>query len=460
MTLLTGTLVAIVALQLLVGLAVARRTATKDDLLLAGRRMGPLLATGTLFATWFGAETCLSAAGAAYADGVSLASAEPFAYGMCIITLGLVFARRLQRLGLTTLADFFRTRYSPSVERVAALLMIPTSLLWAAAQVHALGLLLSTTIQVPFQVGVLGAAGVAVAYTAVGGLLADAITDLVQGAILVLGLVIMACITVSAAGGWGAAWHSVSGAGLSLLPASMGGVELLETWSVPLLGSLLAQELVSRVSACRSARTASTAAVVAGVTYIVVGTVPLFLGLLARHLGVQPHDAEAVIPELARTHLPPMGQALLLAALVSAILSTVDSTLLVTASLAFQNLLPRARVGAAPRRELRSARLLLAAAGACAAALALAFDDIASLVSAASALGSAGILVIGGFGIFSRIGGAVSAHAALGCGLSTWVGASLAGARAPFVLSVLAAIAGYLAGCVHRPRPIPASGSP
>jgi hypothetical protein len=94
--------------------------------------MGPLLATGTLFATWFGAETCLGGAGAAYADGVSLATAEPFAYGLCIVFLGLVFATRLWNLRLTTLADFFRVRFAPSVERVAAVLMIPTSLLWAA----------------------------------------------------------------------------------------------------------------------------------------------------------------------------------------------------------------------------------------------------------------------------------------------------------------------------------------
>src|SRR5688500_15144610 len=116
-----------IAVQLLIGWWVSRRIRTEDDYLLAGRRMGWMLATGTVFATWFGAETCVGAAGEVFDGGVSLTSAEPFAYGLCLMLMGLVFARPLWKRKLVTLADLFRVRYSGGVERLAAVLMIPTS---------------------------------------------------------------------------------------------------------------------------------------------------------------------------------------------------------------------------------------------------------------------------------------------------------------------------------------------
>ena len=73
-----------------------------------------------MLATWFGAETIVGSAGTAYAEGVSLGSAEPFGYGLCLIVMGLIFAVPLHRRKLTTLADLYRQRYSVGVERLAA----------------------------------------------------------------------------------------------------------------------------------------------------------------------------------------------------------------------------------------------------------------------------------------------------------------------------------------------------
>src|SRR5690606_7884348 len=125
--------------QLLVGAWVARRIRTEDDYLVAGRRLGYPLAIFTIFATWFGAETCIGAAGAIYSDGLAGGSADPFGYAVCLLLMGAVFAVPLWKRRLTTLADLFRQRFSIGVERLAVLLMVPTSLLWAAAQIRAFG---------------------------------------------------------------------------------------------------------------------------------------------------------------------------------------------------------------------------------------------------------------------------------------------------------------------------------
>ena len=69
-----------VGLQLLVGLAVTSRVKSESDYLLAGRKLGPTLVVFSMFATWFGAESCIGAAGAVYEHGLSGARADPLGY--------------------------------------------------------------------------------------------------------------------------------------------------------------------------------------------------------------------------------------------------------------------------------------------------------------------------------------------------------------------------------------------
>ncbi len=175
-TVLIGVFVYIFA-QLLVGMLVSRRIKNEEDYLLAGRNFGYGLATFSIFATWFGAETCIGSAGKVYEEGLSSTSADPFGYTICLLLVGLLFAVPLWRRGLPTLTDLFHSRFSPSVERLAVLMMAPTSVMWAAAQIRAFGQAISTSSELGFLAAVTIAAVVVVIYTVYGGLRADAWTD-------------------------------------------------------------------------------------------------------------------------------------------------------------------------------------------------------------------------------------------------------------------------------------------
>ena len=119
-------LLAYILLQLLIAWRFRRRTVSESDYLLAGRSLGPWMATFAVFATWFGAETCIGAAGEAYAHGLSGVVADPFGYTLGLLAVGLLFAVSLWKRGVTTLADLFRQRYGLGVERLAAIIMIPS----------------------------------------------------------------------------------------------------------------------------------------------------------------------------------------------------------------------------------------------------------------------------------------------------------------------------------------------
>ncbi|MGH7530446.1 MAG: sodium:solute symporter family protein [Gemmatimonadales bacterium] len=440
-------ILAYLALQLGIGIWVSRRIRTEEDYLVAGRRLGYTLATFSIFATWFGAETIIGSGGRAWRDGFSLTSAEPFGYGLCLVLMGLVFAVPLWRRRLTTLADLFRQRFSPLTERCAAVILIPSSVLWAAAQVRAFGSVLSTGSTLQIETAIALAAGFTILYTAFGGLLVDAITDVIQGAVLAVGLVVLLIGVVIHLGGPADAAAAVALSREQLVvPPGDGSLLLaIEDWAIPVCGSVLAAELVGRVIATRSPRIARRSALGAAGLYLVLGTIPLLIGLVGSSIAplADVAHAEQIVPAVAREVLPTLGYAIFAGALISAILSTVDSTLLVAAGLLSHNLIiPLARV-ADERRKLVIARAAVVIFGLLAYVLALHAQGVFALVEQASAFGSAGALVTITFGLFTRTGGPRTAVATLVAGMAAYLGALVAGMPVPFLTSLGVALATY-----------------
>ena len=316
------------------------------------------MATFSIFATWFGAETIVGAAGSLYSDGLSGGSADPFGYGLCLIVLGLVVAAPLWRRQYTTFGDLFRERYSPGVERLAVLLMVPTSVLWAAAQIRAFGQVVSASSDLDVTIAISAAAGFVIIYTVAGGLLADVVTDFVQSIAIVIGLAILLVAVGNAHGGLAALPSLIDPARLGLFStADATPLEMLEAWAVPVCGSLLAVEMLSRILGCKSAATARNATLTGAAIYLTVGLIPATLGLVGPALVPNLEEPEQLIAVLAQQHLSTFLYVLFAGALISAILSTVDSCLLAAASLVSHNLILPLKPTLSERGKIRAARI-------------------------------------------------------------------------------------------------------
>lgn len=442
--------------QFAIGLAVSRRIANESDYLLAGRRLGVGLAAFSIFATWFGAETIVGAAGAIYSDGLAGGSADPFGYGLCLIVLGLVVAMPLWRKKYTTFGDLFRERYSIGVERLAVLLMVPTSVLWAAAQIRAFGQVVSAVSDIEVSVAISAAAVFVVIYTVAGGLLADVVTDFVQSIAVVIGLVLLMFAVTDAHGGFPSLVSLIDAERLAMFSFEETSLlDHLEAWAVPVCGSLLAVELLSRIMGCRTAETARNATLLGAAFYLAVGIIPVTIGLAGPELVPGLEEPEQLIALLAEQHLSTFLYIMFAGALISAILSTVDSCLLAAASLTSHNfvvpLLPRI----SERGKVRAARIGVVVYGLSAYVIALYSEGVYELVSTASAFGSAGIFIVGMFGLFSRVGGPASAYAALVVGMVVWGTGTLLEWSTPYIAALACSFAAYLAGVPVR-RPVPA----
>lgn len=250
---------AYVVVMIGLGFYFSRRIKTEDDYYLGGRSLGPALATFSIFATWFGAETCIGTAGAVYKNGLSSIHADPLGYSICLLIMAIFFARVLWQKKITTIPDLLKKRYSVNTEKLAALIMIPSSIIWAGAQVRALGQIIHATTDFGPVLAVTIAASVVILYTMCGGMLADAYADLIQGIAIITGLVFLIVTMTMDLGGISATLSKISVDKLTFKGGDFEGLTLLgkfELWLVPILGSVMAQELVSRVAASESEKVA------------------------------------------------------------------------------------------------------------------------------------------------------------------------------------------------------------
>ncbi len=107
-----------------IGLYAATRVHNTKDFVVAGRHLPLPVVTATVFATWFGAETVLGISATFVKDGLGGVVADPFGSSLCLILAGLFFARRLYRLNLLTIGDYYRLRFNRTIEIVCSLAIV------------------------------------------------------------------------------------------------------------------------------------------------------------------------------------------------------------------------------------------------------------------------------------------------------------------------------------------------
>lgn len=434
-----------VGLQLLIGVWISRYIKTELDFLLAGRKLGYWLGTFTIFATWFGAESVIGSSGAIYEGGLAGGTADPFGFGLCLIGMGLVFAVPLWKRKLTTLADLFRQRYGAQVERLAVVMMVPGTLMWASAQILAFGMVLTASSELELEIAITIAAGIVIAYTVLGGLLAVAWTDLIQGVVLIFGLIALFVLVLLNIPDMGALWQEVDRDRLTLwMPEGTFWIDRIDIWLIPLCGSVVAHELVARVIATRSPEVAKRSSLMAGSMYLGFGIIPAFIGIVGLHLMPGLEDSDMLVPLLAQQYMPTVLYIIFAGALVSAILSTVDSTLLVASSLVSHNLIVNQNPGMEEGRKITWARVMVVVFGITAWFIATNAEGVYDLVVDAAAFGTAGLFTIVVFGLFSKKGGPLAAALTLITAMVVWLSASfIFEVSWAFTLSLVCALAAY-----------------
>ena len=321
------------------GLYAATRVKNSSDYANAGRSLPLPVVIATVFATWFGSETVLGIPARFAEQGLSGTVEDPFGASLCLIFVGLFFARKLYRLNLLTIGDYFKHRYNRPVEVIASLCIVISYLGWVSAQITALGLVFSVLTEgvISMSTGMIAGAAIVLVYTLFGGLWSVALTDAFQMSLIIVGMLYIAWVIAGDAGGAQVVIQHASDAGkLRFFPeptlaAWLGFVGMGFTI---MFGSIPQQDVFQRVMSARSENISVAGAVIGGSLYFFLAFIPMFLVYAAQLIdpvtfaALIGEDSQMILPRLILDHTPIFAQVLFFGALLSAIMSTASGTLL------------------------------------------------------------------------------------------------------------------------------------
>jgi high affinity choline transporter 7 len=316
-----------------------------DGMMLADRSVPLWLAIFTMSATWIGGGYINGTAEATAASGLVWVQA-PWGYAMSLIIGGLFFAKKMRRYRFRTMLDPLEQRFG---KRVAALLFLPAlsgEIFWTAAILTALGTTFGTVLGLDTTSSIILSALIAIAYTALGGLWAVALTDLLQMIILFAGLFLVLPFALQTVGGWDKVWTGYQadlGAAASLLPSKEAlGSYYWNWWDFALLlmfGGIPWQVYFQRVLASKDERTARQLSIMAGVICLIAAIPPIVIGVISHQadwvgMGLTaPDPAANTLPWVIRYLTNPWIATIGLGAIAAAVMSSVDSSILSASSL-------------------------------------------------------------------------------------------------------------------------------
>lgn len=376
-------------LVFVVGVAAARRHGRSRDVdsLLIGNRNLPLwLGIVTMTATWVGGGFINGTAEIVYdADSGIVWAQAPWGYALSLVIGGLFFARPLYERGCRTLLDPFEQSYGP---KVAALLSIPAvfgEICWSAAILVALGTSGATILGWDIKTAIVVSSSLAVAYTVIGGLWSVAVTDAVQLLLILVGLLIALPFVLESAGGATNVFETYFSS-TNPMPEGEGLVLWSDFALLLIFGGIPWQVYFQRVLASRNADSAVRLSVVAGIGCVLLALPAVVIGMAAStydwslNPAGAPESNAVVLPWTLQYLTPPIVATLGLAAIMAAVMSSVDSSILSAASLAVCNVYqPLFQRSTDSRESTLAVRVFVVLSGITAAALALSVQSVYGL---------------------------------------------------------------------------------
>ncbi len=316
-----------------IGIYALRTTKTEADYWIAGGQLGWVTGGATLAATHASAGTFIGVIGVIYTTGWSFAwlvLSIPIAYWFT----AAVLAPRFTRVKKLTLPAFLEARYASRAVRVAAaVIVLIATVVYMQAQIIAGGLIGATVFDVSRTTAMIVFTVVLLLYTAGGGMLAVVYTDLLQLGVMTLGVVLGAPIAVARCGGLDQMFRAVVETKPATFTWSGLPPSLLLTMGLAFtLGSIATPEKLVRLYAMKDMRTVRRGVLMAIIFATGLNLIIFFIGLAAIVLLPDLPTGDLAMPMMAKQILPPVIGAILLAAVTSAMMSTVDSLLLVAGS--------------------------------------------------------------------------------------------------------------------------------
>lgn len=325
-----------------------------EEYFIGGRSLGGFVLAMTIIASYTSASSFVGGPGVAYQLGLSWVLLAMIQVPTTFLTLGVLgkrFAIVARRTGAVTITDYLRTRYkSDAVVIFCSVALLIFFMAGMLAQFIGGARLFQAVTGYPYVVG-LGLFGVTVVlYTALGGFRAVALTDAVQGMVMLVAAVLVLLAVIEKGGGMESCMAALERIDPGLITPS--GPDnavprpfILSFWILVGLGILGLPQTTQRCMAYRDSRSMHQA--------MIMGTLIIGFMILCAHLAgalgraVFPHlpAGDLAMPTLIVELLPPFWAGVFIAGPLAAIMSTVDSMLLLASAAIIKDLYIHYRLG-------------------------------------------------------------------------------------------------------------------
>ncbi|MGW7005778.1 sodium:solute symporter [Streptomyces sp. NPDC054933] len=427
-----------------------RRARSKSDFLVAGRRLGPAMYSGTMAAIVLGGASTIGGVGLGYRYGLSGAWMV-FTIGLGLLALSVLFSARIARLKVYTVSEMLDLRYGGSAGLISGVVMWAYTLMLAVTSTIAYATIFDVLFGMERAVAIVLGGAIVVGYSTLGGMWSITLTDMVQFVVKTIGvLLLLLPIAVVKAGGFAQMRAKLPHEYFA--PLGIGGQTIFTYVLIYTFGMLIGQDIWQRVFTARSAKVARAGGTAAGTYCLLYALAGAVIGTAAKVLYPHLASADDAFATVVKNTLPVGVRGLVLAAALSAVMSTSSGALIACATVANNDIWARLR-GRSTRTEgdhdeVRGNRLFILLMGLAVIGIATALNNVVEALTVAYNLLVGGLLVPILGGLLWRRGtgaGALTSVAVGGAtviGLMAWKGIL---ANEPVYYGLLASLAAYMA---------------
>lgn len=384
--------------MLAIGIVSRRKTREADDFFVAGRRSSSPFIIGSLLATIIGGSATIGMAGLGFKQG--LTGAWWLLVGSVgLVLLGLFLAKKVRSLALYTLPELVEKQYERRMALATSILIVVAWIGIIAAQIIAAGQILSILGMGSPTMWMMIFAVIFVTYTILGGQHAIIRTDALQAVIILAGISGGVVLLLSRLGGWEGLQSSLPPEQFAFpLSTQFDGARLATLLLLVGLTYVVGPDMYSRIFCAKDEKTAKTATL-----WTALLTIPLAFAITLIGMGAAALfpdiSAEQAFPVVIKEVFSPVLGGIVLAALLCAVMSSADTTLLSASTILTVDIIERFRPSPSQREILPRSRWAIILLGICSLIVALALKGVISALLFAYTIYTSGVIlpVIAGF---------------------------------------------------------------
>ncbi len=404
------------------------RTRNASDYLVAGRRLGPFLYTGTMAAVVLGGASTVGGVGLGYQYGIS-GMWLVVAIGTGVLLLSLLLAPTIQRLKIYTVSQMLTLRYGHRATRVSGIVMLAYTLMLCATSTGAYATIFVVLFGWDRAASIAVGGVIVLIYSTIGGMWSITLADMAQFIIKTIGVfALMLPFSLAAAGGFAGIADRAGDEFFSI--TGIGAQSIITYFVVYTLGLLIGQDIWQRVFTSRTPEIARWGGSAAGIYCILYGIAGAVIGMSASVILPAIESRDDVYADIALNVLPVGVGGLVLAAAVAAMMSTASGALIAAATVARTDVVPFvagwfgrvAEERPTSEHDVRSSRWWVLGLGIVAIALAVIVQDVVAALTVAYDILVGGLLVAIIGGLVWRRGNGIGAGASMAAGTLATLG--------------------------------------